>query len=339
MIGLLIDDLHIDARRTEKARQAARHLVASLAPSDLLYVGLTSTPALADRRFRPRPSPRPRDHRRVLAACGCPTRTLEMRQTPQTFSNPLLQGMRTPGLAASEQQRAMRLEDAYEAIGRIANAVREVGGRRKSLVFLTEGSSVGGSITSSGSLSGDTTGAMLDALAAASVADLAIYPMNPAGLDLPTDRMIEGFTRQVDTASEGNTRGFGGREIAHEDLSNVITQFMQAKNQLRDLAALTGGVSLVDTNDLAAAVDRVLRDASDYYVIGYEPDKEVKGTEVRPLEVRVTRPGVKVYSRKGYMAPPADPEMAKVPSQPVTGHARRCCPASCRWTRCRWSCR
>ena len=144
-----------------------------------------------------------------------------MRQTPQTFSNPLLQGMRTPGLAASEQQRAMRLEDAYEAIGRIANAVREVGGRRKSLVFLTEGSSIGGSITTSASLSGDTTGAMIDALAAASVADLAVYPMNPAGLDLPTDRMIEGFTRQVDTASEGNTRGFGGREIAHDDLSNI----------------------------------------------------------------------------------------------------------------------
>jgi len=313
VIGLLIDDLHIDARRTEKARDAARHLIASLAPSDLLYVGLTSTPGIATAGFI-------RDRRRALEIVDAfgglrlPDPTLEMRQTPQTFSNPLLQGTRTPGLAASEQQRAMRLEDAYEAIGRIANAVRDVSGRRKSLVFLTEGSSVGGSITSSGSLSADTTGAMLDALAAASVADLAVYPMNPAGLDLPTDRLIEGFTRQVDTASEGNTRGFGGREIAAEDLSNVITQFIQSKNQLRDLAALTGGVSLVDTNDLTAAVDRVLRDASDYYVITYEPDKEVKGTRVRPIEVRVTRPGVKAYTRKGYMPPPADPEMQKVPS-------------------------
>jgi hypothetical protein len=208
----------------------------------------------------------------------------------------------------------MRLEDAYGAIERIANAVREVGSRRKSLVFLTEGSSIGGSITTSGSLSGDTTGAINDALAAASVADLAVYPMNPAGLDLATDRMIEGFTRQVDTASENNTRGFGGREIAHEDLTNINTQFMQAKIQLRDLAALTGGVSLVDTNDLSAAVDRVLRDASDYYVLGYEPDKEVKGTRVRPLEVRVTRPGVRVLSRKGYMAPPGNPDAEKVPS-------------------------
>ena len=313
VIGILIDDLHIDARRTEKARSAARHLIGSLAPSDLLFVGLTSSSTISTAGFV-------RDRRRALeivesfGGLRLPDPTLEMRQTPQTFSNPLLQGMRTPGLAASEQQRGMRLEDAYEAIARIANAVREVGGRRKSLVFLTEGSSVGGSITSSASLSGDTTGAMLDALAAASVADLAIYPMNPAGLDLPTDRLIEGFTRQVDTASEGNTRGFGGREVAQEDLSNVITQFLQAKNQLRDLAALTGGVSLIDGNDLSGAVDRVLRDASDYYVIGYEPDKEVKGTKIRPIEVRVTRPGVKVYARKGYMPPPATRDAQKVPS-------------------------
>ena len=161
VIGLLIDDLHIDARRTEKARNAARHLIANLAPSDLLYVGLTSTPGIATAGFV-------RDRRRALeivesfAGIRLPDPTLELRQTPQTFSNPQLQGMRTPGLAASEQQRAMRLEDAYQAIARIANAVREVGGRRKSLVFLTEGSSVGGSITTSASMSGDTTGAMND---------------------------------------------------------------------------------------------------------------------------------------------------------------------------------
>ncbi len=314
VLALLIDDLHIDARRTERSRQIARHLVSQLAPSDLLYVGLTSSPSSSTGAFT-------RDRRRALdiintvGGLRLPDPTLEMRQTPQTFSNPLLQGVRTPGLAASEQQRAMRLEDAYEAIGRIASAVREVGGRRKSLVFLTEGSSVGGAITTSGTVSADTNGALIDAIAAATVADLAIYPLNPAGLDLPTDRLIEGFTRSVDTASEGNTRGFGGREIAHEDLTGVLTQFMQSRNQLRDLAALTGGVSLVDSNDLGAAVERVLRDASDYYVISYEPDKELKGTKVRPIEVRVTRPGVKVYTRKGYMAPPGLPDNAsKVPS-------------------------
>ncbi len=302
VIALLIDDLHIDARRTERTRQIARHLVARLAPSDLLYVGLTSSNVSTGGFMR--------DRRRALdiiesfGGLRLPDPTLEMRQTPQTFSNPLLQGVGSPGLAASEQQRAMRLEDAYQAIGRIAYAVRDVGGRRKSLLFLTEGSSVGGAITMSGTVGADTQGSLVDAIAAASVADLAVYPLNPAGLDIPTDRLIEGFTRAVEPASDRNTRGFGGREIAHEDLSGVLTQFMQSRTQLRDLAALTGGVSLIDGNDAGLGVERLLRDASDYYVIGYEPDREVKGTAMRPVEVRVTRPGVTVYARKGYMAPP-----------------------------------
>ncbi len=137
---------------------------------------------------------------------------------------------------------------------------------------------------------------MSNAVAAATVADVAIYPVNPAGLDLPTDRMAEGFTRAVDEA---------GREVAHVDLGQMIAEFLQAKNQLRDLAALTGGVSLIDRNDLGTAIDRVLSDASDYYVVSYEPDKAVKGSKVRPIEVRVKRPGVRVHARRGYLSPPA----------------------------------
>jgi hypothetical protein len=130
------------------------------------------------------------------------------------------------------------------------------------------------------------------------VADVAVYPINPAGLDTPTDGMIEGFTRAVDEQ---------GREVAHVDLSQLISEFLQAKNQLRDLAALTGGLSLIDRNDIDAAVQRVLDDASDYYVLSYEPDKAVKGTTVRTIDVRVKRPGVRVRARRGYLAPPSTP--------------------------------
>ncbi|MCC6164834.1 MAG: VWA domain-containing protein [Acidobacteria bacterium] len=304
VIGLLIDDLHIDARNAERARQVAGHLLARLSPSDLLFVGLTSTPAISTVGFV-------RDRRRaaeIVASFGglrLPDPTLEMRQSPQVFTDSALDAYMTPGLAASEQQRSMRLQSAYDAIGRIAHAVRGVTGRRKSLIFLTEGSPIGSSTAAAGALTGDTAASMVNALAAASVADLAVYPMNPVGLDLPTDRLIEGFTRQVHGT---------GRDILHEDLGNVITQYMQSKNQLRDLASLTGGTSLIDHNDLASAVGRVLRDASDYYVLAYEPDKEVKGGRVRPISVRVTRPGVTVHARRGYMPPPVDPERAPAPS-------------------------
>lgn len=290
LLALVIDDLHIDPRHAERARLAARRFVAQLAPSDLLFVGLTSNPEQSTTAFT-------RDRRRALAIIDgfgglrLVDGTQEMRRTRAA-------GPDAPGLAASEQQRAMRLVDAYGTVQRVATAARAITGRRKSLVLLSQGSPVGAAAAGATSLSAEATSAMRDAVAAATAADVAVYPISPAGLDTPTDGMIEGFTRGYDEE---------GREVADVDLSQLVSEFLQAKNQLRDLAALTGGVALSDRNDLDAAVRRVLDDASDYYVISYEPDKTVKGTTVRPIHVRVKRPGVRVHARRGYLAPPATP--------------------------------
>lgn len=290
LMALVIDDLHIDARYAERARVAARRFVDQLAPSDLLFVGLTSNPEESTAAFT-------RDRRRALAIIDgfggmrLVDGTQEMRLTRAPDPG-------APGLAASEQQRAMRLVDAYDTVQRVSMAARASTGRRKSLVLISQGSPVGASAAGSASLTAEATSAMRDAVAAATVADVAVYPINPAGLDTPTDGMIEGFTRAVDEQ---------GREVAHVDLSQLISEFLQAKNQLRDLAALTGGLSLIDRNDIDAAVQRVLDDASDYYVLSYEPDKAVKGTTVRTIDVRVKRPGVRVRARRGYLAPPSTP--------------------------------
>jgi VWFA-related protein len=295
VFALLLDDLHIDPRNAERARGAARAFIDALAPSDLLFVGLTSDPGTSTGAFS-------RDRRRarqVVDAFGGMRLTdsaLEVRRTPMLG--------RAPGMSdqlASDQLRSLRLAQAYGAIQRIATAARTITGRRKSMIFVSEGSPLGASSTASTALTAEATAAMRDAVAAATIADLAIYPLSPIGLDIPTDRMIEGFTRQVDEE---------GRDVAHLDLANVIAEFLQAKNSLRDLATLTGGASLIDRNDTSKAFARVLRDASDGYVLGYEPDKALKGAQVRSLEVRVTRPGVRVLARGGYLAPPAARETA-----------------------------
>jgi len=291
MFALVIDDLHIDARHAERARKAARSFVDALAPSDLLFVSLTSSPSLSTVAFT-------RDRRRARALIDgfsgmrLVDQAVEIRQQGAF-------GRLPPGLAGSEQQRSMRLVDAYATIERVATAARAVTGRRKSLVFVSEGASQGAGQVASTALTADATSAMTNAVAAATAADVAVYPLNPAGLDLPTDRMIEGFTRQVEES---------GRDVAHEDLSALVSQFLQAKNQLRDLASLTGGASLADHNDVSRAVARVLSDASDVYLLSYEPDKALKGAKARSLEIRVKRPGVRVRARRGYLAPPATPD-------------------------------
>ena len=79
-------------------------------------------------------------------------------------------------------------------------------------------------------------------------------------------------------AEEGVLASGGGESLAHE----------------------TGG-TLTRSNDLAAGLERMARDSSAYYLIGYQPEKTPDGKWHR-LEVEVARPGVEVRARRGYTA-------------------------------------
>jgi VWFA-related protein len=57
-------------------------------------------------------------------------------------------------------------------------------------------------------------------------------------------------------------------------------------------ARATGGRAFLGTNDLDAAVDQILRDASTYYVIGVSDPPVGRKSDLRDLEVRVLRRGV-----------------------------------------------
>jgi hypothetical protein len=64
------------------------------------------------------------------------------------------------------------------------------------------------------------------------------------------------------------------------------------------IAESTGGFA-VNTNDLGWALDRIARESSSYYLLGYQPAKSAEGSRHR-LRVTVRRPGVALRFRKGY---------------------------------------
>jgi VWFA-related protein len=72
------------------------------------------------------------------------------------------------------------------------------------------------------------------------------------------------------------------------------------------LATDTGGFSIRNTNDLAGGMRRIAAETSSYYLVGYDPSKEPDG-RFRKIRVKVSRKGVRVRARKGYVAekPPA----------------------------------
>ncbi len=73
----------------------------------------------------------------------------------------------------------------------------------------------------------------------------------------------------------------------------------QAGMQL--LAKETGGLALINTNDLNRGLGRVYQDTSTYYSIGVNLSK-LPSTGYRDVQVQVSRPGLTVRARRGFAA-------------------------------------
>jgi VWFA-related protein len=60
----------------------------------------------------------------------------------------------------------------------------------------------------------------------------------------------------------------------------------------------TGGLAFIATNDINGAVDRILRESANYYLLGVGDPPVGRGADLRELDVRVLRRGVTVRARK-----------------------------------------
>jgi hypothetical protein len=87
---------------------------------------------------------------------------------------------------------------------------------------------------------------------------------------------------------------------------------------LRVLAAETDGRAIVNRNDLEGGLKQVVRDASAYYLLGYNSTRAPADGRFHEIKVRVKRPGTQVRARKGYWALTAE-ETARALTPPKPG--------------------
>jgi VWFA-related protein len=84
---------------------------------------------------------------------------------------------------------------------------------------------------------------------------------------------------------------------------DIVPQFPPSAttNQqvLYQLADGTGGFVIINTNDLLAGLQKIAKDQSQYYVLGYTPSSAAEGS-CHTLKVKVERSGTTVRSRSGY---------------------------------------
>ena len=83
---------------------------------------------------------------------------------------------------------------------------------------------------------------------------------------------------------------------------------------LYQLADGTGGFVIFNTNDLLAGMQKIAKDQSQYYVLGYTPSNSSEGS-CHSLKVKVDRGGTVVRSRSGYCTVKQQDSLAGSPTE------------------------
>ncbi|HUR98029.1 MAG TPA: VWA domain-containing protein [Pyrinomonadaceae bacterium] len=120
-------------------------------------------------------------------------------------------------------------------------------------------------------------------------ASVVIYTMDARGLQ------TTGMTAQ------DNTGGRTIQEIQQEE-SSRSAKLLDTQDGLKYLARQTGGIAIVNNNDLSGGIRKILDDQS-YYLVAYEPDDATFDPRTRRfnnLQIKVTRPGAQARYRSGF---------------------------------------
>ena len=122
-------------------------------------------------------------------------------------------------------------------------------------------------------------------------ANIAFYTVDASGLDT-VSRVSEARTIHEALASE-DEGGPGGADLATNYQEN-----------LHSLAEDTGGFAIENSNDMRLPLRRVMEEVRAHYEVAYAPASTNYDGHFRTIEVRTTRPGLRIQNRKGYFALP-----------------------------------
>jgi VWFA-related protein len=195
----------------------------------------------------------------------------------------------------NEDIRVYKARNSLTVLKNVAEYMAGIRGRRKAVVYFSEGIDYDVYDPIANQYSSDILQYQRDAIAAATRANVSYYSIDPRGL--------AGFENSAEIGS-----------LPFDPSLNLGTGALQrelqiSQDSLRILSDETGGFAAVNSNDFGQSFERIIRDNSSYYVLGYYSNDSRRDGQFRSLTVRVKQPGLQVRARKGYVAakgrPPA----------------------------------
>ncbi|MBP7779736.1 MAG: VWA domain-containing protein [Acidobacteria bacterium] len=276
VFAVVLDDLSTRPSDTARARAVAQAFVERLPEGDLAAIVFTGQQA-GTQEFTA-------DKARL---------TQSLRQYTGRYAVPDLHGVDTDDDHTSMDMLARatlggevtaNYRRTLQTLVNVTEWLSSIHDRRKSILFVTAGlepalahamlSGLEGRRFSGGRTPGDLFATLV---ARAAETNVAIYPLDYQGLSGPLSRSL------FRTGASG-------------------------LNALRAMADETGGVAGVNNNNPDRLFDRMIQDASDYYLVAYEPAAsagQVKRARAHPLRVRMRSDALSVRARRTYVSRPA----------------------------------
>jgi VWFA-related protein len=306
---LVLDDLHTNALRSALVKRAAtRFIDRYVAGNDLVAVIHTSGRTDAAQEFT--------ENKALLRAAvdkfmGRKTRAATLERIDSYFNqaNRLNRAAGERPDDPSDFERGYNARSAMSSLKNLSDYLAGVRGRRKAVVLLSEGIDYDIYDVFNSRYASSVLDDVRDAIGAATRGNVAFYAIDPRGLSTLGDDSIE-----IAGLPDDPTLNLGP--------SSLQSELRLAQDSLRVLAEETGGLAVVNTNDFERAFDRIVEDNSSYYLLGYYPANTRRDGRPRKLEVRVSRPGVVVRARKGYVAPRGRPPAQETNASPAAAALR-----------------
>jgi VWFA-related protein len=314
---IVLDDLNVNPIRTAQVRKHAREFIEQyFGPHDLAAIVTTSGKRDAAQEFTSDPA-------LLLAAInkfiGQRLQSAEVQRIDDYYQNQLLAPLNDTTQNGNDQETVLNpitraqsfdpsnLERGQRAVG-VLNTIRSlaefldgVRGRRKALLWFSEGIDypmAGVFDSPSGS---EIIKATQDAINAAAHANVNVFALDPRGLIGMTTDFID-MTRSgpPDQMGTDPTKPTG---TPFSGTQALLDEMRLTQDSLRTLADGTGGFAAVNSNSFAGAFDRIVQTNSRYYLLGYSPPTHPRDGRFHRIEVSVKRPGLKAVARRGYPSP------------------------------------
>ena len=231
------------------------------------------------------------------------------RTGPNSLSNPV----NSTSLAVRDPDELERRANARAFLGSLKKLTEFLGGvrgRRKALVLFSEGLEYDTSNPMVPGVGGLIAEDVRDAIAAATRSNVSIYAVDPRGLSA-----VPGDTVEIESFPTDKSLGI--------TLGTMLDEVRLSQENLRTLAEETGGFAAVNMNDFQTAFERVVRDNSNYYILGYYAENDRRDGRFRRIDVRVRRPGLQVRARRGYVAARNRPPEPRTPVREAFAPALR----------------